>query len=363
MKMNPKDYRKVKSFARKTRVVLALLGIIPLLLIVFLFIYEKIEVTDLIVLFTSLALFSILAGFYLMRSSADQLVRLAEETGKLETIEDDALLRIKSDQELRDISEHFHTVVQRLKEANKNLKEQSLQLLVYARDLSRAHENSKKEEKIRARLSRYIEKRLVEKLISSESNVLIGIERKNVTVLFADIRSFTAIAEKLPAEDVVAMLNQFFETMVDIVFQNNGALDKYVGDQLMAVFGLVGSEENAPMDAVSAAIAMQAAAEKLMQERVRENQPVYEVGIGINTGSAVVGNVGSQNRIDYTVIGDCVNVASHLEKMARGGEIIAGSETYQWVKNRFRFDLKGEALLKNKTEPVTFYYVAHRQQR
>ncbi len=130
----------------------------------------------------------------------------------------------------------------------------------------------------------------------------------------------------------------------------------------MAVFGLIGYEERAPADAVAAAVAMQAAVEELMLSRVRQNLPVYEVGIGINTGSAVVGNVGSQNRIDYTVIGDCVNVASRLEEMAKGGEIIAGAETYRRVKNRFRFDLKKQVLLKNKTEPVTFYYVAHRQQ-
>jgi adenylate cyclase len=362
MRMKPSEYRSAKSFVGKTRIVLVLLGIIPFLLVVYLFTYEKIELSDIIVLFAALALFSILTGFYMMRSSADQLVRLARETSKLDTAEGDELVQIKSDQELQDISEHFNTVVKRLKEANKNVKEQSLQLLVYARDLSLSYENIKKEEEIRTRLSRYIEKTLVEKLINSESSILIENQRNDVTILFADIRSFTALAEKLPAEDVVAMLNQFFEIMVDIVFRNNGVLDKYVGDQLMAVFGLIVAESSAPADAVAAAIEMQDAVNELMQQRVRQNLAVFEIGIGINSGSAIVGNVGSRNRIDYTVIGDCVNVAARLEEMAKGGEIIAGEETYRRVKDRFRFDQKGQARLKNKSEPVAFYHVTGRHQ-
>ena len=360
--MKPSEYRSVKSFVGKTRVVLVLLGIIPFLLVVYLFTDQKIELSDVIVLFAALALFSILAGFYMMRSSADQLVRLARETSKLDAADDDELLLIKSDQELQDISAHFNTVVKRLKDANKNVKDQSMQLLVYARDLALSYEKIKKEEELRFRLSRYVEKSLVEKLINSESSVLIANERRDVTILFADIRSFTTLAEKLPAEDVVALLNEFFEIMVDIVFRNNGVLDKYVGDQLMAVFGVIAAESSAPADAVTAAIEMQVAAKELMQQRSRQNLPVFEVGIGINSGSAIVGNVGSQNRMDYTVIGDCVNVAARLEEMAKGGEIVTGEETYRRAKDRFRFDRKGQARLKNKSEPVAFYHVTGRQQ-
>lgn len=359
--MKPSVYSSGKSFLRKTRVVLVLLGIIPLLMVVLLFSYQKIELSDVIVLFAALALFSILAGFYLMRSSADQLARLARETSKLEAAEDAELLRIKSDQELRDISEHFNTVVKRLREANKNVKEQSMQLLVYARDLSLSYEKIKKEEELRARLSRYVEKSLVEKLINSESSVLIDNERRDVTVLFADIRSFTTLAERLPAEDVVALLNQFFEIMVDIVFKYNGVLDKYVGDQLMAVFGLIAAEKNAPANAVAAAIEMQNATVELMRQRDRQNLTVFEIGIGINSGGAIVGNVGSRNRMDYTVIGDCVNVAARLEEMAKGGEIIAGEETYGRVKDQFRFSQQGQARLKNKSEPVAYYRVTGRR--
>lgn len=352
------QYRSIRSFVGKTRVALVLLGIIPYLLVVYLFIYEKIRLSDMIVLFSALALFSILLGFYMIRSFSDQLVRLARETGKLDAAENIELARIGSDQELQDISENFFTVVERLKEANKNLKEQSMQLLVYARDLSVSYENSKREEALRNRLSRYIEKSLVDKLVQSDSNVLFENERKDVTVLFADIRSFTTLAERLPAEDVVALLNEFFEIMVDIVFARKGVLDKYIGDQLMAVFGLIETEANAPAAAVSAGLEMQAAAAKLMRRRAQAGLPVFAIGIGINSGSAIVGNVGSHNRMDYTVIGDCVNVAAHLEKLAKAGETIVGKETYERCRQHFRFDREARAQLKHKSEPVAYYHVA-----
>ena len=358
--MKPSEYRSVKSFVGKTRVVLVLLGIIPFLLVVYLFTDQKIELSDVIVLFAALALFSILAGFYMMRSSADQLVRLARETSKLDAADDDELLLIKSDQELQDISAHFNTVVKRLKDANKNVKDQSMQLLVYARDLALSYEKIKKEEELRFRLSRYLEKSLVEKLINSESSVLIDNERKDVTILFADIRSFTTIAEKLPAEDVVAILNRFFEIMVEIVFRNNGVLDKFVGDQLMAGFGLIGAGGDAPGNAAASAVEMQDAVKELMQQRARQNLTVFEIGIGINSGSAIVGNVGSRNRMDYTVIGDCVNVAARLEEMAKGGEIIIGEETCRRIKGRFGVEQKGAVRLKNKSEPVTVFQVTGR---
>lgn len=361
--MKPSDYHSVKSFFGKTRIVLVLLGIIPYLLVVYLFVYEKMALSDMVVLFSAIALFSILTGFYLMRTFADQLVLLAREMSKLEEIDDGGLMQIKTDQELQDISEHFTTVVKRLKEANRSLKEQSTQLLVYAKDLSLSYEKIKKEEVLRQRLSRYLEDNLVEKLINSEDSVLIDKQRKEVTVLFADIRSFTSLAEKMPAEDVVAMLNQFFEIMVDIVFHHNGVLDKLVGDQVMAVFGLIEAKTQAPLDAIHAALAMQTATKELMARRSEKKQETFEIGIGINTGNAIIGNVGSKNRMDHTVIGDCVNVAARFEEMAKGGEIIIGEETYQRTRGHVEVVKKGKTRLKHKTEPVCTYLVMGQARR
>jgi adenylate cyclase len=111
------------------------------------------------------------------------------------------------------------------------------------------------------------------------------------------------------------------------------------------------------VDAIHAALQMQAATKELMTRRAEQKQETFEIGIGINTGNAIIGNVGSQNRMDYTVIGDCVNVAARFEEMAKGGQIIIGEQTYQQTHGHFRVEVKGVARLKHKTEPIAFYEV------
>jgi adenylate cyclase len=355
--MKKTGYHNTNSFFGKTRVVLALLAIMPFLMAVYLFFYEKIDLTDTIILFSALALFSIFAGFYIMRSFADQLVKLAEETGRINTGEIDVLALVHSDNELKDISAHFNTVIKKLKDSNRDLKEQSIQLMAYAKDLSISYQKAKEEEILRNRLSQYLEKSLVEKLINSKDGTLFENERKEVTVLFVDIRAFTVLSESMKPEDVVAMLNQFFEAMVDIIFENNGILDKFVGDQLMAIFGMVPTDNNAACDAVQAALSMQQANCALMAQRAEKIEKTFQIGIGINTGNAIVGNVGTTNRMDYTVIGNCVNVAAFLESIAAGGEIIIGEKTYQNTQDRYEVLKRDEVYIKNKSEPVISYSV------
>jgi class 3 adenylate cyclase len=355
--MTKSNYQNSKSFSGKTRIVLVLLGIIPFLLVVYLFVYENMDLTDRVILFSALALFSILAGFSLMRRSADQLVNLSRETGMVEAGEKSEPVQISGDQELNDIAGHFNSIFKRLKGVDSEIKEQNVQLMIYARDVSQSYKRTKEEEELRNRLSRYVGEHLVEKLISSKKDVFLENERREVTILFADIRSFTTITERMEAEEVVSMLNQFFGIMVDIIFKYNGILDKFVGDELMAVFGLIPSENSAPHDAIKAAIEMQDATEDLMKARAEQNKEAFQIGIGINTGSTIVGNVGSENRMDYTVIGDSVNVAGRLEHIAKGGEIIIGEETYDQTEGSFRIQKKGEINVKNKIEPVMCYEV------
>ena len=356
MKVN---YHNSNSFHGKTRIVLVLLGIIPLLLVVYLAVYEKIRLidTEALLVLSGVVLFSILTGFYLLRRSADQLATLSVETGIIEAGKKTEPILIKADQELNDIASHFNSIQAKLLGVNRDLKDQSVQLMIYARDISLSHRKAKEEEQLRYTLSRYVGDNLVEKLINTKNGVFLENERKEVTILFADIRSFTTIAERTEAEKVVSMLNQFFGLMVDIVFRYNGILDKFIGDQLMAVFGLIPSENGAPHDALQAAIQMQYATEDLMKARAKENKEIFEIGIGVNTGSAIVGNVGSENRMDYTVIGDNVNIAARLEQTAKGGEIFVGEQTYRETKNYFRLRKKGNLLVKNKVEPISCYKV------
>jgi len=347
-------YQNSKSFYGKTRLILVLLSILPVLLVIYLFFSEKIDLSEMVYIFSALALFSILTGFTL-RGSADQLVNLVKETGNIETGGDSDPIRIDADQELNDIAEHFNSILKKLSATNREIKEQSVQLMTYASDLSQSYQKIKEEEELRSILSRYVGDNLVEKLINSREGMFFESERKEVTVLFADIRSFTAIAEKMAAEDVVSMLNHFFTIMVDIIFRNNGMLDKFIGDQVMAVFGHISPDNSGPNDAIKAAIEMQHATKDLMKARAKEGKETFGIGIGISTGKAILGNVGSENRISYTVIGNSVNVAAKLEHMSKEGEIIIGEKTYQQTKDHFRIQKKIHVNVKNKTEPITCY--------
>jgi len=355
--MTKLKYHNSKSFLLKTRIVLALLGILPFLIVVYLFFYGNLDVTDTVVFFSALALFSILTGFMLLRNSSDQLIDLSRKTGIAKDGQSNGPIKIKADQELRDIAENFNAILNKLNSVDSDMKEQSIQLMSYAKDLSQSYKRTKEEEELRGRLSRYVGKHLVDKLINSKKGVFLENERREVTILFADIRSFTSISERMAAEDVISMLNQFFGVMVDIIFKNSGILDKFVGDELMAAFGLVSSPERAPYDTIQSAIEMQNATKELMKLRDKEGKETFEIGIGINTGKAIVGNVGSENRMDYTVIGDTVNVAARLEQMTKGGEVVIGEKTYLQTQGHFRVQKKGEILVKNRTEPVICYNV------
>lgn len=334
---------------------MVLLGIIPFLLVVYLFVYERINISDMIVLFAALALLSILAGFSLLRTFADSLANLTRTIGGIAAGEMNDPVQIRGDQELTDIAAHVNSVLMKLNEAQIGIKEQSVQLMLYARDMSQSYKKTKEEIELRGRLSRYVGENLVEKLMQFKDEVFLENERKDVTILFADIRSFTSLAEKMQANEVVSMLSQFFNVMVDIIFKNNGILDKFIGDQLMAVFGLVPSANHHSFDAITSAIAMQDATEELMRERAEQGKETFAVGIGINTGSAIVGNVGSENRMDYTAIGDSVNTAARLQQIAKGGEILIGEETYFQTKGRFPVRERGKITVKNKTDPVLCY--------
>jgi adenylate cyclase len=265
---------------------------------------------------------------------------------------------VKVDKEMLDLSVLFNSIIMHLRDSYKFIREQSIQLSRYATELSESYRNIKKEQKLRDSLSRYVGKNLVEKIVQSKDRLLFGTERKEVSVLFADIRFFTSMSERMGAEEVVDMLNEYFSAMVDIIFRNNGILDKFVGDELMAVFGHLSSETDHPCDdAVRTALEMQAATARLMKLRARQGKEIFQIGIGINTGNGVIGNVGSKNRMDYTVIGDCVNTAARLQQAAKGGEVIIGEETYQRLRGNFEVRKKGKIKLKNKAKPILCYLV------
>lgn len=199
-------------------------------------------------------------------------------------------------------------------------------------------------------LGKYVSPSVADELIRKGKDALhLKGEKKIITVLFADVRGFTSFSEKNSAETVVSLLNLYHGKMTDIIFKHNGTLDKYVGDEIMATY-------NVPLDIPDHALAAVKTAIE-MQKASKEIGKGMSYGIGINTGHAIVGNIGSEKRLDYTVIGDSVNLGARLCSKAEANQIIISDATYNLVKDKIHAKSLGEIQVKGKEHPIKVYEV------
>ena len=205
-----------------------------------------------------------------------------------------------------------------------------------ALDNARAYEQLAQEAIARASYQRFMPNHVIDLILKSPEGLKIGGTIQPATILFADIRGFTSMAEKSRPQLVVRALNLFFSAMTEIIFANLGTLDKYLGDGLMAIFGAPYHNDDDAINAVNAAIGMQKRLSKLNLEIKRMGFAPIEIGIGINTGEVTVGCIGSERRLDYTAIGNTVNLANRLMSQAKGQQILISDSTYQLIRNVFR---------------------------
>lgn len=182
-------------------------------------------------------------------------------------------------------------------------------------------------EKKRMNLSRYFSRGLAEHLVADDRMTGLGGQKKTVTVVFADISGFTTLVDHNPVEQVVDVLNRFFETVVPVIFKHGGMLDKFLGDGVMAVFGIPDESEMDPLKAISCAVDIQQGVKLLRHRLLEEGRFPIDVGIGVATGVVVAGNIGTQEQMNYTVIGEPVNLAQRLESICKPGEIVVSSLT------------------------------------
>ncbi len=182
-------------------------------------------------------------------------------------------------------------------------------------------------------------------------------QRREVSVMFADICDFTPLSEKLQPEEVVSLLNVYLGQLTESVFAYNGTLDKFIGDCVMAVFGAPLDQDDHALRSILAALEMRENIALLNQQREKEGKTVVEIGIGLSVGHAIVGNIGSSERLDYTAIGDTVNLASRLEGVAGRGEIIVSEELYNEVSDYVLATKLTPQMLKGKSEPVICYNI------
>lgn len=228
--------------------------------------------------------------------------------------------------------------------------------------LSRIYGQMVQEERQRVNLSRFFSEHVREKIIDTQENLRLGGERKTVSILFADLQGFTSMSERIDHEKVVEILNSYFSRMTPIIFQHNGTLDKLMGDGMLALFGAPLSHEDDLYHAVLAAIAMQKALKQFNTEHASENWPLLNLTVGINQGEVVAGYIGSEDHMNYTVIGDAVNVAQRIQSIAGANKILISGSARDGIVDRMVeiADLKGlkklpSQKLKGKKKEIDIY--------
>ncbi|HTP59896.1 MAG TPA: adenylate/guanylate cyclase domain-containing protein [Spirochaetia bacterium] len=208
--------------------------------------------------------------------------------------------------EIGEMSQTFNVMIGELEKAYERIKRYAFQAVV----------SQKKESKIRHIFQKYVPQELIDKFFANPESMLVG-ENRTLSILFSDIRSFTTLSEGLAPDVLVSGLNRYFSVMVDIIMNRGGIVDKYIGDAIMAFFGAPVGHDNDALSSVLAGLEMTEALGSFNAEQRARGEPEFRIGVGINYGTVTVGNIGTERKMDYTVIGDMVNVASRLEGLTK----------------------------------------------
>lgn len=224
---------------------------------------------------------------------------------------------------------------------------------------ARLYEEKRRKEHLKSALERYVSKQIAEHIMSHDESgdIRFQPEKKEVTVVFTDVRGFTPLAEVLSPETMIEILNRYFTEMITIIFKYGGTLDKFIGDSIMAIFGAPASTGDDAYNAIMSSIEMQRAVNTFNEGQKKLGQPELHVGIGINTGPVVVGNIGSDQRMEYTAIGDNVNLASRLQGHAEGGKILIAKATFEKVRDRIKAKPLEAIKVKGKSNLIEVYDV------
>ncbi|NKB18749.1 MAG: adenylate/guanylate cyclase domain-containing protein, partial [Pseudanabaena sp. CRU_2_10] len=211
---------------------------------------------------------------------------------------------------------------------------------------------------IRAQFGRYLTDTVVASLLENPEGLKFGGERREVSILMCDLRGFSSTSERLPPEEVVKILNIFLGRMTDIINEYQGTIDEFIGDAILAIFGAPIQQPDDATRAVACAVAMQSAMEAVNAEITQLNLPAIAMGIGINTGEVVVGNIGSQTRAKYAIVGSHVNLTSRIESYTVGGQILISESTYLKAGDVVQTYGNMEVEPKGVKQPITIYDVS-----
>jgi adenylate cyclase len=218
------------------------------------------------------------------------------------------------------------------------------------------HQSRLQQQRIKNNLERYLSPQVAEAVINEKEEISLTTSKRTIAMLFSDIRNFTTKCEELEPEQLVSYLNEYFTQMVDVIFSHQGTVNKFVGDMIVAMFGAPSAIADREYWAIAAAINMQQRIKNLPIEWIRDN---FVTGIGISSGDVIVGNIGSPQHMDYTAIGDEMNIASRLQGLAQGGQILVTRSVYDATKDAFEFKEFGTITVKGKKNLVEVFEVIY----
>ncbi len=213
----------------------------------------------------------------------------------------------------------------------------------------------KKKEMMKGAFNRYVSRDVADEILREPERIRLGGDRRDVTVLFADIRGFTSISTRMEPEMVVEVLNRYFTLITEVIFRFEGTIDKFIGDAVMSVFGSPIASPSHLEHGVKAAMAIKFAVEEMNSICLKRNLTQLDVGIGLDSGTVIVGNMGSKMRMEYTAMGYAVNMASRLTDLARSGDMLITETVYESIKDNVSADRMSEVAIKGFEGPVTLY--------
>ena len=222
---------------------------------------------------------------------------------------------------------------------------------------ARLYESIQAETAKRASLSRYLSPTVIEDILKRGDDFELGGSTVDCSVLFSDVAGFTSFSENLQPGELVLLMNEYFTVLANVIFENHGTLDKFIGDATMAIFGAPVSEPDHAIYAVKAGLEMLEACHALMAKWEGEGKPTFQMRMGVNSGPVIAGNLGSPQRMDYTVIGDAVNLASRMETSSERGTLCISEYTWNLIKEFARAEDKGPIMVKGKSEEFRVYHV------
>ena len=216
-------------------------------------------------------------------------------------------------------------------------------------------ESQQKRKEMRDVLQRYVSYNVVEELLSAPESLGLGGTKRKVSILFSDIEGFTSLLSRMEAENVIMLLNEYFTEMTNIIFQFGGMVDKFVGDAIIGIFGAIKPEQDDSLRAVRCAMAMQKRLRELQEQWKTSGEISINSRIAVNTGEVIMGNIGSPKRMDYTAIGDPVNITSRMQAIAESGGVVISGNTYEEIKEMADADFMGNIQLRGRVKPIAVY--------